>query len=290
MKITDLKRKINELVGNGHLKEAIDMVLSEVLGSGDNDLENEIIVIRGRYGNLNAKINSGQISSAEEAIEINKICEGLLRYVDAYEQFFFNIDIQHSSEATQDLRAFVRDLRSNNFILSNKDRFVQDLESIFEQIEKAYTVIHSIIIKFIEPVFQPSIEPGIYLTYERGGAYAEINNGRGHCSIIFDHYYHGIRTILIEKLGSNSKEYLELDRIFSGLGHADIEVFDQMATIGSFIQTESEKIVDFLSTGRQDEARNTILMGRKKLKDLENALETGLGEIQEFRLKLGYKI
>ena len=291
MDFAGLQRTVKEHIANDQLKEALQLLVIDAGETYNRELEDAASQLSGRLRALNDQINGGTVSYEDAGLERNRISQAILDFLGKLEQFYDVYALQAPLSGTQKLRELVRGLRSNQLLLAHDNpTFTSDLAFIFDEIEKTYASILSALTQYISPAFDPVLPAATYVNFERGGLYNEIQQSRGHCTLIFDHYVRGLRDYLEQKMSDDRDTFEAVDQIFMNLAHADYSVFDQMSGIGYFVQQESAALLELLAEGKVAEAKTKLLGDRKKLKPLESSLMQGIQEIKELKLRLEQQV
>jgi hypothetical protein len=197
--------------------------------------------------------------------------------------------IQETQQAVSGLHSLTSSISSIREILISESAPAKDLRGALEEVAKTYRVANSAIERFIIAGLQGgSIDPGPYVTLERGTLVTDIRNGRGHCDRILTYYfrYGGLRNWIETKV--SSEQLQQVDQAFADLGTADGDLFIPLARIGDILTGESEAIVNMLFQGEERAVRQRVKEGRTTLKPLEEQLSNAMRELQELQGSLGH--
>jgi TIR domain len=195
--------------------------------------------------------------------------------------------ISNSQQSLSGLHNLTLQTRSLSDLLVSDSPAVKDLKGALREVSRTYEVVNSAILSFIAPAANSPIDVKPFLQMERGTLEAEIENGRGHCSLILTHYFRsgGIRDQIKDKPGV---QLTQLDDTFAQLGTADGDLFLPLAQIGSVLTTESRTIANLLLAEQEAAARKRILDGRAALAPLEAQLSAAMQELKKIESSLGY--
>ena len=197
--------------------------------------------------------------------------------------------VDNSVQIVSEMRNLTSQIRSLADLLSLNSAAANDLRFTLDEVGKTYKVVNSAVLRFISPAFQSgAIDPAPYLELERTDIKNDIHKGRGSCGMILTRYmrYGGLR----DYIKTYNKEDLlqNADEVFEKLQNADGELFEPLELIGEVLRNESRVIVNLLSAGQQEAARQRILNGRTKLAPFEDQLNTSIDELQKIESSLGY--
>ena len=293
MDIQFVARQTKQLLVEARTEEAIELLESEAHSFYVSDLDKDADALKEKWEELRDHQIRGSMEIEDLTVEINKLDRAVLLFLHKLIDLEKELKLGRSGEATARLRAIVKDLEVSDLLVSEPQKYLSELEKVFEQIDHTYQIIQQSISDYLKPGFEadgPDIGP--YLDFERGGLGQMIENGRGHCHIIQENYLKpdGIRDQLQQKATAQNipSEILDpIDRGFSELGEADLDLFRSMVEIGDYLEGGASIIVDLLGEEGKDEARKKIRADRRQLKPLEDELKAGISELNGLKRKLG---
>jgi hypothetical protein len=174
-------------------------------------------------------------------------------------------------------------------VLSDDALHSRQLRMALSEVGATYRVVETALERFVAAGLDPGRMHGeVFARLERGLLTQAIANGRGHCGRIFTQYKKvgGLRDAVKDRIQPDLLE--TMDATFERLGTADGDLFAAMDGLGEALTGESQIIVRYLSTGREDLARDRIATARQGLLPVENDLAEALADFQSIENSLGY--
>lgn len=115
-----------------------------------------------------------------------------------------------------------------------------------------------------------------------GGTLAtEIARGRGHCHVIGEIYWRHLHTWFGRALNLQDQQVSE--QVFTRLGDADADLFEQLESLGRLMQEEAGEVLTLVVAGRAPEAKQRILAALVTLQPIRTSIAGTMQEL--YRLK-----
>jgi hypothetical protein len=191
--------------------------------------------------------------------------------------------------ASTQMRQLSQRVGSLGEVLLGDDRAVEDVRAALGEVHKTLDVVAGAVEEFVTAgLTQNGLDPRSYVRFERGALSRQIRDGRGHCDLIALHYGRrdGVRAWL--KAHATKQVLTRADKVFTRLSQADGDLFQSLGQIGDALTNESRIVVNLLTAGQVEAARQRVLAGRKRLAPLEADLQKSIEVLQAVEHSLGF--
>ena len=237
-----------------------------------------------------------QFASLANPATADKEMERIISSIRRLSQAAVDVDtwqtIENAAQATREgameADGFLQDVRARSDVLRQNPGSERASRDALRGVRQTYEVVIDAIDQFIAPLTKKSqIELGLYAPIASGRMVAEIARRRGHCKRITQIYIEsgGLRESLPSTVTTEAKE--NLDDLMSSIAHADADLFEQMATVGSALATEGAVITDLLLAEQPQAAEARLRQSASTLLPLEQELAQGMGRVDKMMVELG---
>jgi len=198
--------------------------------------------------------------------------------------------VRSARAASTEMRRLSVRVGSISGLLAGRDvEAVDDLRAALGEVHKTLEVVTDAVEDFVAAGVSPTgLDPRPYVRFERGALSRRIRDGRGHCDLIAVRYgrREGIRDWL--KANSPKRVLTRADRVFGRLSEADGDLFLWLGQIGDALTNESRVVVNLLTAGQPESARQRVVEARSRLAPLEADLQQSIEVLQGIEQSLGY--
>jgi hypothetical protein len=164
------------------------------------------------------------------------------------------------------------------------DIAAQKLAEALDEVAKTYQVLDGAISSYLSlGIDAGALEKNskLLLDIEGGRLAADVERGRGHCHVIGNIYSQYLDKWLARVLKAD--EYQSLQRVFDDLGNADADVFADLTKVAGTLEGEAGKVLDLVTKGGLDQARQYVLEARNVLKPLRLAIAKTMRGLYELK-------
>jgi hypothetical protein len=186
--------------------------------------------------------------------------------------------IKKVDEALGVIGKFVANLKANPDLAALK------LAESLDEIGKTWQVMDSAITQFLKlGIDNDALEKNseVLLSIEGGGLLNQVKDGRGHCHIIRNIFHNYLDRWFTRVLKMEESESLRV--VFSMLSEVDDDVFFYMEKVAEQLQTEATPVIDMVSAGQINEAKNRVLAFRKELQPLRLGMSETLQNLYKLK-------
>jgi hypothetical protein len=186
------------------------------------------------------------------------------------------------------------EILSIHHIFTYDEAPVNDVKDVLKEVDKTYRAVMDAITRFTAPaISKDSFDCNPYNDLASGILQSDIENGRGHCTLIKNLYRKpfGMRDWIKDNLKDRQevkKVITELDSVFSQFSEADDKIFSPMVEVGKILTNESRVIVNLTLSGQEELARSRIIEGRKQLEPLIESISSAQDELRNLETKYGF--
>lgn len=110
----------------------------------------------------------------------------------------------------------------------------------------------------------------LLIAIDGGSLSTEVTRGGGHCKVI-GHIYDNYLDKWFKSV-FNTNEYTLVSNVFQDLGHADHDLFDDLAKVAKTLENEAGVVLDFVLKGEEANARARVLSALPALRPLRKTI------------------
>lgn len=187
------------------------------------------------------------------------------------------------------MRGLVREVRKLGGVLMRKDGPMGEVAATLDEIHATYTAASEAIDRFLAPA--AGARRGVLKTYVglAGGSLSRlVNDKRGHCSRILEHYGRagGLREWLVER--TQPSVLADADAAFGRLAMADGDLFAELSRIGEVLTDEATDIASLLRSEQVRPAAERIAAAQRTLMPLRRQLGSAMSQLQRVEASMGF--
>jgi hypothetical protein len=196
--------------------------------------------------------------------------------------------VQFTRSGAEGADRFLEDVRARSDLLKQNPGSAQGLRDALQGVRQTYEAVIEAIDHFLAPLTTKSrIGLRRYLSIASGRMVQEIERRRGHCKNITAIYIEsgGLRDSLPTTVSSEAKE--SLDDLMQRIANADLDLFQEMTSVGSALAKEAAVITNLLLADQPQAAKDHLRECASKLIPLQKDLSDGMGRVDHLMLDLG---